>query len=339
MMQLSESTNILPWQQPQWTRLTSMFNAGHLPHALLLHGTQGVGKQHLAKLFATYLLCSDKQATSACGQCKECLLVKANSHPDFLLLQPEDTGKAIKIDAIRQLLYQFTQKSHHSGYKVALIHPAEAMNRSSANALLKTLEEPGEQTMIMLLSDNASLLPATIRSRCQAIYFPSVDKADTEAFLRQQGLDGTELDCLSHFCQGAPLQALSLDQSEQLQQRQQLFEGLVSIFQQQLDPINLAQSCYRYELRWLLQCFIKWTVDIIRWQFGQQKKLYNNDYKQMIADIANQCSEYKFHQLLDKLNQAQQLVNSSINPNSQLLLEDLFCRWSLSCRHMEKDKG
>lgn len=152
----------------QWNYLLNRLQQNNLPHALLLSGDKASDKSAFAIKFSKTVLCEHH---TACNECRNCQLIQANSHPDFYHLQPEEAGKAIRIDQIRELIAQFNQTAQQNSYKIAIIEPADALNPAAANALLKTLEEPNANTLIFLISDNPSLLSATIRSRCQIIKF------------------------------------------------------------------------------------------------------------------------------------------------------------------------
>ena len=151
--------NILyPWQKNQWQRLLSQHRQERLPHALLLTGAAGLGKETFARQFAQFLLCK-AAGESVCGQCAGCSLILANNHPDLLMIAPEESGKNIKVDQIRDMSATLNQTAQRAGYQVAIISPAEALNRAAANALLKTLEEPSGRVLLLLVSHQPGALP------------------------------------------------------------------------------------------------------------------------------------------------------------------------------------
>src|SRR3990167_8575661 len=153
-----------PWLTLAWNRLQQW--RLQLPHALLLVGAQGLGKLALAEAFALNLLC--KQPTpdgQACQQCHSCHLVMSKNHPDLIAIASQK--EIIKIEPIRELVDALTQTPQQGGMRIIIINEAHKMNRAAANALLKTLEEPRPQTLLMLLTDQPALLLPTIRSRCQ----------------------------------------------------------------------------------------------------------------------------------------------------------------------------
>src|SRR5690606_8384794 len=149
---------------------TTLFRS--LPHAILLVGPQGIGLQALATAMGEYLICPLPFEGHACGQCKACRLLQAGSHPDLNAIVAEGTGKTIKIDQIRAMMEFTATTAQQGGRRVILITPAEAMNRNASNALLKGLEEPGENCIFILVSEAPAQLLPTIRSRCRRFDVP-----------------------------------------------------------------------------------------------------------------------------------------------------------------------
>ena len=157
-----------PWQQCDWQNLSKSFNAGRFPHAILLHGQRGIGKHHFAQALSHFLFCSSPRSGMACGQCRQCVLNRAENHPDKKLIRPDNPGGPIKIDQIRALTPFITETSQQAGRKV-IIDPVERLNSNAANALLKSLEEPSNDTYLILVSHLLSGVLATIRSRCHIV--------------------------------------------------------------------------------------------------------------------------------------------------------------------------
>ena len=183
----------LPWQAEHWTRLQARRQRDALPHALLLCGATGLGKRAFAQRFVQGLLCIEPATGDPCGRCRSCLLVAAGTHPDvvslsFGLRKDGVQRSEIVVDQIRELSARLAMRSQFGGWQVATIDPADAMNPPAANALLKTLEEPSAQTMLMLLADAPWRLPQTIRSRCQRIEFHLPAVADALAWLQREGV-------------------------------------------------------------------------------------------------------------------------------------------------------
>ena len=173
------------WQMPAWTELRNSLQAKRLPHSLLISGQAGVGKTALARELARTGLCEAPEL-SACGQCDSCHQFAAGAHPDWIEIEKPQDKREILIDQIRAFCTDIQLTASQPRGRYAHIRDADALNRASANALLKTLEEPPRGVTIMLSVSNLSRLPATIRSRCSriSIAMPSVDQA--RAFLGAQ---------------------------------------------------------------------------------------------------------------------------------------------------------
>ena len=217
---------LYPWQVPAWQQLARLRE--FLPHAILFHGPEGIGKTAFVERFAQSLLCETPATDGqACAQCISCGWFTQYSHPDYRRVRPEvldenadaedeDTAepadvkkssaksakapsKEIKIDQIRALADFMNISTHRRGKRVIVLYPAEALNTIAANSLLKTLEEPGPDTVFLLVSSGIDRLLPTILSRCRkfALTIPSRDEAlhwleaqnidDAEAWLCEQG--------------------------------------------------------------------------------------------------------------------------------------------------------
>ncbi|MET0660978.1 MAG: DNA polymerase III subunit delta' [Steroidobacteraceae bacterium] len=203
----------LPWHRELADRLATAHTSRRVPHGLLLHGAEGLGKRNFAMWLGSALLCERERATFApCGECPACTLLRAGTHPDFQWIQPEEDKQQIAIDQIRVATQKLGQTSARHGWKIAVIEHAHQMTTGAANSLLKTLEEPTGNSLLILLTSQPGALPATIRSRCQQLRV-STPMPDA---VKQWCLDtaGVQLEPpLLEFCSGAPLSALAYAQS------------------------------------------------------------------------------------------------------------------------------
>ena len=181
------------WHQEHWLRLQARRQREALPHALLLCGPLGLGKRDFQRRFVRGLLCQQPQDGEACGSCRSCHLFDAGTHPDYVALsyglrKDGVQRQEIVVDQIRELSARLATASQFGGWQIASIDPADAMNVAAANALLKTLEEPARQTMLILLADAPWRMPATIRSRCQRLDFQLPAQEAALAWLQQLGV-------------------------------------------------------------------------------------------------------------------------------------------------------
>ncbi|MEY2167409.1 MULTISPECIES: DNA polymerase III subunit delta' [unclassified Rhodanobacter] len=222
----------MPWHAADWSRLQARRQRDALPHALLLCGPAGLGKRGFAQRFVRGLLCARAQDGEACGQCRSCLLLDAGTHPDVVTLtfglRRDGTPRTeIVIEQIRELSARLAMSSQFGGWQVALIDPADAMNAAAANALLKTLEEPSGQTLLVLLADAPWRLPQTIRSRCQRIEFNVPPPAEAQAWLQGQGVAQAQVALDAAL--GNPGLALAWAQQGALERRAEVRRDLAAL--------------------------------------------------------------------------------------------------------------
>jgi DNA polymerase-3 subunit delta' len=206
-----------PWLLAVEAEFAERLRGGRLAHALLLAGPAGTGKSELARRLLAGVLCLEGRYP-ACGACRSCeLLAGGGAHPDGHLVSFEKHPKKdeprseLVINQIRSLTAALQLTSTISSRKAAVIHPAEAMTRSAANALLKTLEEPPGDAVLFLVSHQAARLPATIRSRCQAldVRLPAHREA-REWLASESGCSAEDADRAVEAAAGSPLTALRM---------------------------------------------------------------------------------------------------------------------------------
>lgn len=320
---------IFPWQTSIWQNLTSSQQNKRLAHGLLFHGAAGIGKNAFAIEFAHWLICEQPLADKACGECKACLLIKAGSHPDLLNLCPEEEGKAIKVDQVRQLIQKMALTSHGQGYRVIIISPADALNMNASNSLLKTLEEPPANTVLILISDKPSKLMATIRSRTQMIRFDLPPAEQSLQWLNQQNIDKAEL--VLKLSAGAPLAAAVMAKDESLQIRDKLFNNWQELASGNADALESAIMWIKDGFKIIenlpLNWVSSWIMDMIRFlQGGHIESMANVDYAQTLQNLAGQVDLKSIYGLLDRLNDTIRLTDTSAN--QQMLVEGLLLHWA-----------
>lgn len=201
----------LPWHQALWSQVQARQAQKRLPQAVLLAGARGLGKELFARQFAALLLCESMTGARPCGTCRSCTQLGAGTHPNALLLStaglhclagPEPTSqdgaislwlpdkdskkRDIGVDGIRNLIERLGLSSHYGQARMAAISPADSLNGSGINMLLKTVEEPPPATHLLLIAERWRALPATLRSRCELWRFTPPPPAQALAWLRQR---------------------------------------------------------------------------------------------------------------------------------------------------------
>lgn len=200
---------LLPWQEEAAAQLRAAWIAQRLPHALLVAGADGLGKREFAAWLSCAVLCErSRDGLICCGECASCSLIAAGSHPDLLWVSPEEDKQQISVDQVRSTCERLTKTSYRQGYKIAVVTPAHQMTVNAANSLLKTLEEPTPQSLLILLTSQPSGLPPTVRSRCQRLSLRRPSTANALEWLRREAPAAAN-PALLEFAGGAPMQALA----------------------------------------------------------------------------------------------------------------------------------
>ena len=325
------------WQKNQWQHI--MQQRASLPHALLLRGRAGTGKQEFALDLAQTLLCSTNKLVNefnvrACGVCPSCVWFAEGNHPDFRLITPEDaentedapvkkkaTKKSqISVAQIRQLIDYLSLSSHQvKGARVILISPAETLNLASANALLKMLEEPPANTLFLLVTGQPQRLLATILSRCQAIDMPLPSKTEALAWLKTQAVKDAEN--VLDYAGGAPLLALQI--AEEGETRFNLVKNLS--LGARLDPFACAPLFLSIGMERALEALQKWVFDLAAYQLTQVLHYH----VQHTSALQVLCKSVNLKALLgfqDKLLDAKKTANHPLS--NELQLENLLLQYT-----------
>ena len=206
--------------------LETAIKNNNLVHSYLFVGEEGIGKDLFAKQFAQMILCEHPEDQVPCGRCKSCMEFLGGSHPDFMIVEPED-GKTIKIEQVRFLQEKIAEKPVTSKKKVYILSQSETMTREAANSLLKTLEEPPEYAVIILTTPNESKLLTTIKSRCMKIYFLPISEAEILQYVKVHGLENNITENMIKQCSGSIGKLLKMsEEKEQYFQVENLIENI-----------------------------------------------------------------------------------------------------------------
>ena len=339
--------SIYPWQQDAWRALQQM--RGRLPHAILFHGPEGIGKTLFAEYFAQSLLCERPGVDGyACGACPSCGWFAQYSHPDFRRVRPETleedaaesgeegkdgevgdgkkkTSKApskdIKIDQVRALADFMNVSTHRQGLRIVALYPAEALNTASANAILKTLEEPPPNTVFLLVSNSLDRLLPTILSRCRkfAVAMPSRDEAlqwltaqgvaDADVWLAEQG--------------GAPLSA---QQAAQTDLREMLDDFLRQLAQPGTETaLKAAERLQKTPVPDLIAWLQRWLYDIFSFKLSGRIRYYPR-YQKELSALAVNVDLGKLLRGLKSVNERRAIAEHPLS--ARLFIEDMLLDYS-----------
>lgn len=312
---------VYPWQQQVWDNLTSRFP--QIGHGLLFYGKKGCGKQAFAQQFLAWVLCLNRHEKNLpCGVCGSCLWLKSDTHPNYVHITTDDENKKqnakIKIEKIRDLL-PFVQQTV-DGWRVIVIDPAEALNIASSNALLKTLEEPGERVVIILLADHYLKLPATIRSRLQHFALDRITPEHSDHYLEQHlpDLGASKKQLLMNLSDQMPLRAIELVAKEWLGKRQDFIQDWCKLVMNKNMPIAIA-SKWNKELNFadFIQMFEYLLSDVICIKMNQHIKNIDLDF----STLPEQYSLDMLFTIYSELQQSKLMIEQNVQSN--LVLDQL----------------
>jgi DNA polymerase III subunit delta' len=264
----------------------------------------------------------------ACGKCRSCILFATSNHPDYFPIQPEEEGSGIKVEKIRSLIHSLSQTSAMNGLQVATIFSAESLNSAASNALLKTLEEPSGNVLILLVSSKPNSIAATIRSRCQVLKITTPRYQEASKWLATQLNDTTEATALYlSITDNLPLRALDYATHRQQALRDHLISYLQQIQNRVLDPVSAAEACLTSPLI-QLQFLQTLTMDMIRIKLSINKAFLNHCDKIFpLTELCRNIPLTNLFKFLDDLLEATRLLVSQHPVNLQLLMEKVMISW------------
>jgi DNA polymerase III subunit delta' len=323
---------LYPWQTESWQSLQGLRN--RLPNALLIKGAQGIGKLDLALNFAQSMLCEKPHADgTACQECNSCHWFEQDSHPDFRFIQPDALSVAddaedkpggkkpsreISVDQIRDLSTFANLSAHCGGYRIVVIHPTEAMNSNAANSLLKTLEEPTDKLLFLLVTHKPQQLLPTILSRCLSFTVHTPTREVGAAWLAQQGIKNPQHALAQTGF--APLQAFSWAESgEGAEERGILLNAIRQ--PSRLDALALADSLQRSAPVHVIHCLQQWCHDLTSAKLAGSVRYFPEQADEIIK-LAGNVSSLALVRFQKELLEARRAAFHPLNP--KLFLESLL---------------
>lgn len=310
MNEPSPEAALAPWLAGPLRELLTQRDRLH--HALLIHGPAGIGKSGLARHLAAGLFCEASIDALACGQCPSCGWMKSLAHPDLRLVIPEaldpdfvapagrKPSNEIRIEQIRALAGFTAVGGHRGGWRIVLIDPADAMNTVTANSLLKTLEEPGKDTLLMLVTSHPDRLPATIRSRCRSVGLRLPDPQACVGWLIAQGAANRSTAEQALRATGSPMHALGFIDPARLAAHQAILEALSGL--PETMAIRVADLLERHDARQWADVLQRWVSDLTRVRCGAAP-YYFPDQRERMRTVVK-------HTDLDRLTALQQDLSS-----------------------------
>ncbi len=315
--------------------------ADHLSHAYIFTGQDGIGKTLFAKEFIKALFCKNEENDS-CNSCLNCIRIEKNSHPDVFWTEIEEKAKFIKIENIRNLQRSVRLSPLESDYKIFIIKEADRMNEEASNCLLKTLEEPSPNTIIILITNSIATIKETIRSRCQIIRFHPIPTHIIENQLAgKSDADTNKIGWASRFCNGSLGNALDLLDDNYYDINNDIVTRMTEpdmdnlVFAEEIIDSYLSSEDSleekRQTLKRILHCILQLYRDllIVKVRNGhdvQQEKmsLVNADREDALQRHVNYLTQEQIINVIEEILVSIKYIDFNLNIN--LLVENIITR-------------
>ena len=291
---MSFNTSVYPWLTAQWSTLVRALDKQRLAHAVLLTGRDGLGVDALARALVRRVLCESTPAREENCACRSCRLLEVGNHPDFSFIAPLEDGKEITVDQVRELSDYYTLKPHYGRGKIALLSPADRLNRAAANAILKILEEPPTGGLIILSARRFSAVSMTIRSRSVRISCDQVAARTAQQWLAAQAsaADSALVERALAYSGGAPLAALAAIEAESVATADEVVDAAVEILEGRTHALRIAKRYAELPVDMLAAILLSFASHLVLAIHGH-KGYYTAPKASGIADL---------HHYVDRIN-------------------------------------
>lgn len=320
-----------PWHQSCWDQFIQARTQNHLPHAILLTGEEGIGKFSLAQRMAKSLMCIDNVSnpSDACNTCQSCKTYESGANPDFTQITLLEDKQQIGVDQVRELSGFLNYSRSFNTTRVVIINPVERMNLNAANSLLKSLEEPTEHTVLILVTSKVSQLLPTIKSRCQSFTVNTPNTDESLNWIVQQQSKNQESsqkvinpEKLLEITGNKPLKAIQLSQDD-VEARDNFFKDLSTVIQQQSSITEVAKKWEKNDLAALLN----WQIIVVQNAIkGNLSSSTNGEKsKDATSSMTNHLSNEQQWSLYQELLKQKQYIHTSVN--SLMFMENMIMLW------------
>lgn len=338
---------MLSWQQANWEGFARSF--GTLHHAQIVTAPEGFGIREFCLAMSQYALCSQVAPglETWCGECQSCRLFSAGSHPDFHVIgnewelvngrsetireysrryQDESASekktqprKVIPIDHVRALIDSFVKRPHIAPRKVGLIVPADRLNINAANALLKLLEEPPPDSLLILLTSEPFRLPRTVLSRCVQITLAKPSHQQALDWLRER-IGEHDIELALQLTEGAPFKARAMCETGMLQVRKEMLESLVGVCGRNQSLYQLSTRLHKLDFEEVIKWMQSFVKDVIRWKTLGKSPWWHTGSEHSL--MPEKMSDDQLFKIYDRLCAYRRIARGSLN--EELALDNIF---------------
>jgi len=316
---------IYSWHKPVWDQFSKARQRDHLPHALLLAGEEGIAKVELANIMVKSLLCTapvseDSINYMPCNACQACKTYDSDANPDYLHIDLLESKQQIGIDQVRLIAKFLNYTRSLSQQRVVLLNPAERMNIHAANSLLKSLEEPTQDTVIILISSQPESLLATIKSRCQLLHIPLPTKQQALDWLQKYKPELENPHKALQIAHGKPLIAADID-NEIISKHDELAADILDCCLENKSITELAKKWEKGDIKQLLDWQIIWLQDYLK-----NAPNLSDKHKKIKEKLITSQKWSVYQALIEQ----KKLVHTSVN--TLMFIENMLLLWLKASR-------
>jgi len=310
-------------------RFSVLLKRDRMAHAYLFVGPQGSGKKATAFAVAQLVNCDGPNVTAegrSCGECPSCRKIQSGNHPDILVMEAEEPGESLKIAAIRELISRSQLRAYEGRFKIFIIIDAENLTIEGGNALLKTLEEPSRDSLLILTTSAPEKIMATVRSRCQLLRFPPLSRGRMARVLADHhAVEGEEMEFLSRFSEGYLGKALALQSDKLFFRKNEIIDNLV--LSRNNEAYLKALLSDKVKIKESLEVLLSWFRDLLLIKAGADPAVLT--HADRYSDLASLNTQYTFVQveeiIAEIVNTSRQLEENLNVKIALTLLRDRIC--------------
>ena len=318
------------WHQHCWDYFVQARTSEHVPHAILLTGENGIGKLALANKMAKSLLCMQPNTETAlfeaCDTCQSCKTYDSGANPDYTSVSLLQDKQQIGVDQIRELSEFLNYSRSFNTYRVVLLNPVERMNTNAANSLLKSLEEPARNTVLILIASQLSKILPTIKSRCQILSLATPTKSQSLEWLKLNVPELINPEQKLRMASGKPLFAMDI-KVEDIEDRESFMGDLLSVIEDRKSVVEVAKSWEKYDFATLINWQISSLQEMIKLTAsGKIDTLDDADkYNKILSQLAKKISTEHKWQLYQQLINQKHYIHTSVN--ALMFVESMILLW------------
>jgi DNA polymerase III subunit delta' len=308
--------NGIKGQERVVSTLKRAISSSRLAHCYLFEGPSGTGRRTTALALIQSVFCANSADGSGCGNCATCRKLETGNHPDLHILQPLPDKRDISIEQIRELQQVLSLRPYEAPRKACLIEPAERLSIGASNAMLKTLEEPPGNALMILIASQADQLLSTIRSRCQQLRFAKLSEDEIKLLLINQGMDAAQAATVAPLAEGSMEKALQISVEPDIERKLELIELLSRASTKQIatifDPAEQLAGP-RDETVETLSMFVSLLRDLVFIKSNSHDSVVNRPIMGQLEELSSSLSIDGAMEAVELALEAVQSVRRNVN--------------------------